>query len=198
MTRLKTADIAQIGPTIHQYDEDLIAKTGSDLIGMACLGAGISQTRFKRAAAALSVGLVPVTMGQGIISGFCEAVASILTYVGGRVFIAGKPDVAGLAECVERGADIVMLADDDRFVAICQHQDRIVDNSIATGRVFAEGLKQMGGDLKDRPVLVIGCGPVGHNAAETLVKNDARVSICEVELSRCRYLQTALEISIKT
>lgn len=198
MTRLKTADITQIGTTIHRYEEDLMAKTGCDLIGMACLGAGISQTRFKQRATALSVGLVPVTMGQGVISGFCEAVSSILSYVGGWVFIAEKEDVAGITESVERGADIVMLADDDRFVAIHLNRGRIVDNSIATGKVFVEGLNQMGGDLKGRPVLVIGCGPVGQSAAETLANKEARVRLYDVEHSRCRDLKATLETSMKT
>ena len=198
MTRLDAADIAQVGTTLRQYERELTAKTGCDLIGLACRAAGISRARFKRRAAVRSVGLVPVTTGQGVIPGFCEAVADILSHIGGRVFITQKPDAAGLAESVERGADIFMLADDDRFVAIGLDHGRVVDNSIATGRVFAEGLSCMSGGLEGRQALVIGCGPVGCSAAETLAKEGARMAICDVHPSICRAFKIAFETSMKT
>lgn len=198
MTRLRTSDIANIGATISTYEAELIANTGYDLSGIACRAADISEMHFQKRVKVLSIGVIPITSGQGIIIGFCDAVASILSHIGGRVFVTKKPDVLGLAESFQRGADIMMLSDDDRFVALSMHHRQAVDNSIATGRAFAVGLSMMGGNLRDRPVLVIGCGPVGNSATETLIRMGARVTVYDIHRSRCRDLKEAVKTSSKS
>ena len=40
----------------------------------------------------------------------------------------------------------------------------------------------MAGSLKGREVLVIGCGPVGRSAAQTLIRMGARVSVYDVQI----------------
>ncbi len=198
MTRLKTVDIAGLDSMLSLYEAELIAKTGDDLIGLACRAADISKGHFQKRVNALSIGLIPITSGQGIIIGFCDAVASILSHVGGKIFVTQKPDVGGWAESFERGADIVMMADDDRFVALNMTHRLVVDNAAATGRAFATGLNMMAGNLEDCAVLVIGCGPVGTSAVETLIRIGARVTIYDIHPSRCRDLKDRVNTPLKS
>ena len=119
------------------------------------------------------------------IGGFCEAVKAIASYLGCRTFITQAADVAGLVEAFENKADIMMLSDDDRFVALHAKSRRIIDNAVATGKGFTTGLNLMAGGLRGRDVLVIGCGPVGSSATEHLVRIGARVSVYDINQRRC-------------
>jgi pyrrolysine biosynthesis protein PylD len=56
----------------------------------------------------------------------------------------------------------------------------------------------MGGNLRDRPVLVIGCGPVGNSATETLIRMGARITVYDIHRSKCRDLKEAVGTSSKS
>jgi pyrrolysine biosynthesis protein PylD len=183
MTRLTTDVIESITDQLHTYDEELIGKTGRTLAGIACRAAGMSKAHFKQIAASVRVGIVPITFGRGVIPGFCETVADIVSHLGCRALVAQQADVAGLAEVFERKADILMLADDERFVAINAASRQIVDNAVATAEGYVVGLDLMAGGLKQKKVLVLGCGPVGTAAAHALVGKDAVVSVYDVDPS---------------
>ncbi len=185
MTRLKTDDIISIAAGMADYDAELAAKTGFTLKGIACCAAGISEDDIEPVLANVRIGVIPITSGEGIIGGFCQAVKAIGSHLGCRTFITQTADVAGLVEAFENKADIIMLSDDDRFVALHAKSRRIIDNSVATGEGFATGLNLMGGGLADRDVLVIGCGPVGSSAIEHLVRMGARVSVYDINPQRC-------------
>ena len=43
-----------------------------------------------------------ITFGQGIISGFCETVANIVSHIGCRAKVTQQVDVAGLADVFAR------------------------------------------------------------------------------------------------
>jgi pyrrolysine biosynthesis protein PylD len=75
----------------------------------------------------------------------------------------------------------LLLADDERFVALHIRSRSIADNAVCTGQAFATGLGLMAGSLKGREVLVIGCGPVGRSATQTLIRMGARVSVYDVQ-----------------
>lgn len=196
MTRLTTNDIQHIAAQLADYDTELTKKTGYSLRGIACRAAGVQESEFEKMSADLLAGIVPLTFGRGIIGGFCDTVASIVAHIGCPALVTQFADVAGLAEAFEKKADIIMLADDDRFVAIHPQSRQLADNAAATGRGFATGLSLMGGGLEKKNVLVIGCGPVGSAATQALVKLGSDVSIYDINLSRSDDLANRIRQSL--
>ncbi len=186
MTRLKTIDIEHITGQLEQYEKDLFRKTGRGLRGIACHALGLNEKELKYVKKDTAVAVIPVKSGKGIISGFTETVKNILAYIGFNTFITGSVNVAGIAEAAEKGAGVFMMADDIRFIALCVKTGRIVDNSEATAKGFISGLDLMAGGINDRRLLVLGCGPVGRNAAIAAAGRGAKISIYdpEVRLSR--------------
>lgn len=180
MTRLTTKNMGSLPADLAGYDSALKAKTGCSLRKVACQAAGIQADAVQNAFDSVWIGVIPVTSGKGVIMGFCDAVASIVSYMGCNTFITQAADVAGLAEAFEKKADIVMLADDDRFIALHVASRQVIDNAVVTGKGFATGLSLMAGDLKKKNVLVIGCGPVGCSATAQLVTMGALVSIYDI------------------
>jgi pyrrolysine biosynthesis protein PylD len=185
VTRLKTDDIISIAASMADYDAELAAKTGFTLRGIASRAAGIREDEIQSMLDNVLVGAIPISSGEGIIGGFCDAVKAIVSHLGCRAFITQAADVAGLVEAFENNADIMMLSDDNRFVALHAKSSRIIDNAIATGEGFVTGLNLMADGLKGRDVLVIGCGPVGSSAIESLVRMGARVSVYDINQHRC-------------
>jgi len=188
VTRLTTAHIRTIADDLADYDADLVAGTGHSLRGIACHAAGISEAQFDKTVGNLVVAVIPVTSGIGLIGKFCDAVRSISCHLGANTFITQATDVAGLAEAFEKKPDIVLLSDDDRFIALHIQSCRVIDNADATGNGYVAGLNLMTGGLKDRDVLVIGCGPVGLGAAESLIRMGARVSVYDIDPSKSQNL----------
>ncbi len=193
MTRLTTADIRTVADDLADYDADLVAGTGHSLKGIACSAAGISEAQFDKTIGNLLIAAIPVTSGKGLIGKFCDAVKSICSHLGANTFVTRATDVAGLADAFERKADVVLLSDDDRFIALRAQSCRVIDNADATGNGYAAGLKLMTGGLKNRDVLVIGCGPVGYGAAESLIRMGARVSLYDIELSKSQKLAAKIK-----
>ena len=63
-----------------------------------------------------------------------------------------------------------------------------MDNTHATGKGYAAGLNLMTGGVKDKRVLVIGCGPVGWSAAVDLVRLGSELSVYDIKPGRCQGL----------
>lgn len=180
MTRLTTNDIQDIRCELNRYDRYLMSATGRSLLGIGAAAAGIGDvTRLRDAALSIRMAVVPIRSGLGVISGFAETVCGILVHMGFDAFVTGYSDVSGFAEAVDGGAQVILAADDDRFVAFCPRQGKTVDNSRATARGFVAGLDLMAGGLDGKAVLVIGCGPVGRWAVEALLMRKARVSVVD-------------------
>jgi pyrrolysine biosynthesis protein PylD len=192
LTRLKTDDICDISSRLETYDLELVAKTGRTLLGIACHAGGVSEEIMTPLIKPFSIHVVPVTAGQGVISNFSETVAAILESIGFSVQVSDKSDVSGVAQAFEKGADAVMMSDDHRFVGINVKNRCVVDNSEATGRVFAAALDLMARGLKERDVLVMGCGPVGQAAARTLLSFNARVTLYDCHIATTRLLMDKL------
>lgn len=198
MTRLVTADISDIAANLKDYDKELVARTGCSLSGIACRAAGIDEVRIKNVLPDLRVAVVPVSSGHGIIGGFCDAVLSILTHMGAKAFVTPTPDVSGINEAFLKKADVMMLADDERFVALHLQSRQIADNAVCTGHVYATGLDLMAGGLKGNEVLVIGCGPVGTGATESLIGMGADVSIYDIDIDSSSTLAAAIGQAFET
>ena len=197
MTRLTTHDVESISAELFEYDTELISKTCHALRGVACLAAGVQEDEIKKDLKKVQVGVVPITVGEGVIAGFCDAVAGIVSHLGCNAFIAQTTDVAGLAEAFEKQADIIMLADDQQFIALHTRTRQLIENATATGRGFATGLRLMAGDLNNKNILVVGCGPVGRSATAALVAMGANVSVFDINHTRSMELYETLKKNSK-
>ena len=207
MTRLTADDIDDVPATLIRYDRYLASATGRTLLGIGAWAAGIEDVAYlQRVAPSIKMAVVPIRSGLGIISGFAETVGGILVHLGFDALVTTHADVAGFADAVDMGAQVILAADDDRFVAICPHQGKIVDNSRATAKGYVAGLELMAGGLGGKAVLVLGCGPVGRWAVEALLTRQAKVSVVDRVAKRAEgiagwvkdRLQTTIRVALDT
>jgi 3-methylornithyl-N6-L-lysine dehydrogenase len=188
MTRLQPDDICHITPNLADYSRELEKKTGRSLLGIACHACNLDEGQYKARLQDKQICVVPVTAGLGIISRFSDTVAAILTFLGCRAKVADLTDVSGVAQAFASGYDAIMMADDNRFVAIDLHTRQVIDNADATGRGFAAALDLMAGGIRGRDVLVLGCGPVGASGAGLLASKGARTALLDKDR------QTAIQV----
>jgi pyrrolysine biosynthesis protein PylD len=188
MSRLQPADVRGIPGGLAAYDRRLRRRIGCSLLALACRATGTEEERVRPAVAGLTACVVPMSCGQGIIPGFAEAVCAVAGHLGFRALVTASSDAAGLAEACERGADILLAADDERFVAIRTATRRVVDNGAATGCGFATGLDLLAGGVRGRAVLLIGCGQVGRSAARALAGMGALLAVVDRERDRAEAL----------
>lgn len=193
MTRLQSSDIVETSARLSAYDQELLAKTGRTLKGLACYAVGLEEEEIRAGLADVHIGVVPIGWGRGVIDGFAETIRDILKHLGFHAFMTDNSNVSGLAEALERRAEIIFLADDDYFAALNVECRRAVENAEATGKGFAAGLNLMAGGLQGQKTLVIGCGPVGVSAARTLANYGAKISVYDIDRSRSRRLAGILD-----
>ena len=192
MTRLRPVDIEVVPGNLVRYDADLQQKAGLSLRQLACKAADIPEDELGTMVDEVTIAAVPVSSGLGVIGGFSDAVGAIVTHLGFRAFVTEGHDVAGIAEALERGGDILMLADDERFVAIIPGRPGVVDNTGATARGFVAGLESMRGGVTGASALVLGCGPVGMAGAEALLERGATVALLDADRDRALEVFRAL------
>ena len=198
MTRLKKEDIMDVIQKLPAYEADLVRKTGLSLKEIASRSIEGSEEKVRAAIGSHTVAVVPITSGQGVIENFVEAVEGILIHIGVNAFKTRDSDIAGLAEGIEKGADIVFLADDNRFIALNFPLMRIIDNAEATAKGYVSALEAMAGDLSQRQVLVIGgAGRVGWNAVLSLKKKGAKVAAFDPNQDRMELLVKEHEITVE-
>ena len=193
MTRLTTSDLSGIGRGQDLYDKELLEKTGLTLRQIACRAAGIGEEQILRVVRDLKVGMIPITAGAGTIWGFTQAVRNIASHLGFTAFVTERFDVAGFAEAIERRADVVLMADDERFVAVNLLTRRVVDNTEATGRGYGAALERLAKGVCDRRVLIIGAGRVGAGATRILKEMGAQIGVCDCERTRAEWLAGEIE-----
>jgi len=184
MTRLTSEDITNIPQTLDQYDLELKHKTGCTLREIACMAASVSENKLSSASANLKVAAIPISSGQGIIPHFAQAVQAITHHIGFSSFTTDSYDIAGLAEAVNRKAQIIFLADDSSFVAVNLPHMLVVDNNEATARGYVAALESMARGIRNRQVLVIGAGKVGTQAIRTLKEWGARAGIFDINAEK--------------
>jgi pyrrolysine biosynthesis protein PylD len=184
MTRLKEADVRPIAGNLAAYDAHLKRMTGATLRQIACKAAGVHEELIVGALDQIRIAAVPISSGLGVIGGFSSTVAAIVHHLGFEAGVTRSCDVAGIVEGSEGGAQILMLADDHRFVAITPGQKGVVDNTPATALGFVAGLELMKGGLFGESVLMLGCGPLGVAAAKALLGCGAKVALCDTEKGR--------------
>jgi pyrrolysine biosynthesis protein PylD len=179
LTRLRANDLRSIPSALTDYDLELLRKTGATLKQIACQAVGVDE-EICQDVERYRIGVIPITAGRGILKGFTGAVQAIAKHLGFQSFITEKTDVSGLGEAFERAAHILMLADDERFLAINTTTWRVIDNAEATGKGFATALAMMEGGLKSKNILIIGVGRVGKSAARTFMRMEARLGLYDI------------------
>ena len=192
MTRLTPADLRGIPAGLQDYDRELAARTGCTLRGLACRAAGTEERRLVELARDAPVAVVPLDAGQGVLPGFAEGVRAIAAHLGFPAQVTESPDAGGVAQAYRGGARILVTADESTYIAVNLRSLAVADNNRTTALGFVTALDLLAGGLAAREVLVLGCGPVGREAARCLLEREARVSLCDLRPERAR--ETAAEL----
>jgi pyrrolysine biosynthesis protein PylD len=193
MTRLRSSDIANISSHLRNFDVYLRERTGHTLCEISCRAVGVTPSSFENRVKRTKVWVIPLDVGQGLIEGFAETVRQIVVFLGGQGFISKQSGVAGMAEAFKAHADIIMLADDETFLAVNRHTSCVADNAIMTARGFVAATELMISSLRGASVLVIGCGRVGNTAATLFVESGADVALFDIDADRSRELSGTIK-----
>ncbi len=198
MTRLTSEDIKDIPASLAAYDRKLQQKTGMGLQEIGIRAAGYSAALLDNLElSSRKAAVIPVTAGLGEITGFTPAVRAILEHLGFTAFITGAADVAGFREALRKKAEIILLADDNSFIAKNTNNSCWLDNDRATARSYLTALEALTGSLKDREVLILGGGRVGREAVEFLLEKQARPVATDIKERRLKLLEENFKQNIK-
>ncbi len=177
MTRLTPDLIEGVPDDKLDLDSRLLKATGKTVKGIALEAADLPpDTDLSR----FSASVVPITSGQGIISGFSDSVNAIVSRLDMRSAVTEGTDVLGFSQGVDAGSDIIMMADDRKFVAYNTRERKYTDNSWGTAKGYAVALKNAAGGLEGKQVLVVGAGYVGTWAVQFLRDMGADVSVTDI------------------
>lgn len=193
MTRLTVIDIQSIQDELANYDGILLQQTGRPLFGIACHANEIEEQCARERIDAARFAVIPMTCGEGIISTFTETIVATLRHLGCNAAETWHTDSSGIAEAFETRSTHLIMADDHSFIALDLIRRSVCDNALATGSVFAAGLALMVSGLRGKPILVIGCGPVGEGAACKALSYQAKVTLFDINRNRCLSLAQRLQ-----
>jgi len=191
MTRLTEEVIKDVPSRISDLDHELEKRIGMDLKNFAChtMNVNVDDIDFS----GYKVAVVPITSGKGIIGGFSLSVATAIRTLGMQPFITGTCDVSGISEAFSSDADIIFMADDERFVALNTRTRSFSDNVWSTAKGYVTALKLAEGGLNGKTVLVIGAGRVGTEAVKILRKEGASVEVTDILPEKARALESRYE-----
>lgn len=188
MTRLTSEDISNVESDAIGLDDRLVSVTGHDVRTIALEAAGLPQCVDL---SGFQVAVVPITSGLGEIGGFARSLDAIARHIGMRSHVTSATDVSGFAEAVESGVDIVMMADDDRFIAYNTLTGTCADNALGTAMGYSVVLRDAAGGLRGSDVLVVGAGFVGTQAARILRSMGAVVTVTDIVPSKAAAVAAA-------
>ncbi|MGB9927446.1 MAG: 3-methylornithyl-N6-L-lysine dehydrogenase PylD [Methanosarcina sp.] len=167
MALLTPDDLKNINLQLEKADSAVRKVTGLDIKGL-CSDFYGTTPNFEK------IGIVPVTSGNGIIGSFSESLHVITQYFGFDSFVTDMPDVSGYYQAVKKGAEIILMADDNTFVAHNHKNGKIANNQPCTGIIYAEiAARYLKTDSKE--ALVIGLGKVGLPGAVHFVNKGFKV-----------------------
>ncbi|MCL2712028.1 MAG: 3-methylornithyl-N6-L-lysine dehydrogenase PylD [Methanomassiliicoccaceae archaeon] len=178
MTRLTEEMIKNVPSKMSDLDRELERIIGMDMKEFAChaMNVDLKRINFSDHKAAI----VPVTSGGGVIGGFSLSVEAALRTMGMSSFITSSCDVAGISEAFSSGADIIFMADDERFIALNTRTRSFSDNIWSTAKGYVTALRLAEGSLVGKRVLVVGAGRVGTEAVKMLKKEGASVDVTDI------------------
>lgn len=173
MTRLTTDLIKDMENTVSEWNEDLRNISGLDLCGISDMVGKQIEGETERLSQYYTVGVVPITSGLGTIDTFSQSVAAICMSMGFNAFVTDNSDVNGFFEARCKDADIIFMADDDRYLAVNLLNGKVGDNNIGTAYAFVALLNNMAKkhnneSLKNRNVAVLGYGIIGQLMATAI------------------------------
>lgn len=177
MTRLTPRMISDMKARLRALDVQLVSSVGVGLRGLAWRSVGLDlNISFERAPL---VTVVPVSSGEGRIDGFAESLSEIASYLKLRARISSFTDVAGIRDAYEARSDIIMMADDEAFIAFDTNERKLADNSFCTANAYVTALEMAAGTLAGKKVLVVGAGRVGKLGIGMLLNRGANVIVVE-------------------
>lgn len=186
MTRLITEWINDIQGKAKEKEAALKEKTGLNYLSLAAKASGWSVSDMERAAQQIKVGVVPVTAGEGIIGSFSEAVAAVTFTMGFRSFVTECCDVGGIFEAHKKEADLLFMADDDRYIAFNLNKKKMADNNVATAAGYLTALEEAHGPLVGKEVLLLGFGILGQEFLKRLMKKGISVTGWDIDENRLK------------
>ena len=188
MTRLTEDVIKDVPSKISDLDHELERRIGMDLKEFACYTMNMNSDEVDFSS--YKVAVVPITSGKGIIGGFSLSVATAVRTLGMQPYITGSCDVTGISEAFTSDADIIFMADDERFVALNTKTRSFSDNVWSTAKGYVTALKLAEGGLEGKKVLVIGAGRVGTEAVKLLRKEGAFVEVTDIIPEKAEALES--------
>ncbi len=195
MTRLRNEDINSITGQLHDFDRELVSIIGHNLRDLAILASGlkISEKVEKKIGTTL-VGVVPFSSGKGIIEDFSKTLVSIACHIGFKSFVTKNTDIKGFTEAVELNCDILIMADDDAFIAYNCHTGKISNNNPATANGFVTGLECMSGGLEGVETLVLGAGPIGKFSIKKLLEKGSNIALYDKDTEKSKSIKKIYEL----
>lgn len=188
MTRLTAGNLSNLSDSLKHYDQTLVKVTGCTLKQLACKAAGVTEKTLLTASQEIPVAVIPVTAGQGVITGFSTSVQAIANHLGFQADITETADVAGLYEAIIKQYGIIMLADDNRFITINFQTLHVAENNHCTALGYVTALDLMSNGLIGRNILVIGCGELGSNIIKLLTALKANIAAYDPDSGRSKKL----------
>lgn len=187
MTRLTSYMIKDVPSSSSERDAELVRTLGMTLKGLAYEAVGIDPRQLCMEE--FTAAAVPVTSGMGTTEGFSYSVCAIVEHLGMSAFVTDRTDVAGFSDAISAGADIIFMADDEEFVAFNSRTRTFSNNIRSTALGYFTALRVAAGGLKGREVLLIGAGRVGTYAAELLHREQAEVTVVDMDRSKAEALR---------
>jgi pyrrolysine biosynthesis protein PylD len=167
MALLTPKDLENINRQLEEANSAVCRVTGLDIQGVCQDFYGTLKQNEK-------IGIVPVTSGNGVIGNFSASLNVITQYFGFDSFVTGMSDVSGYYEAVQKGAEIILMADDNTFLAHNLKNGKIANNQPCTGIIYAE-IACRYQKTESKEVLVVGLGKVGLPGAAHFVNKGFKV-----------------------
>ncbi|MBR4244501.1 MAG: 3-methylornithyl-N6-L-lysine dehydrogenase PylD [Candidatus Methanomethylophilaceae archaeon] len=186
MTRLTPDLIEGVPDDTLDLDSKLMKMCGKTVKQLALEGAGVDHdVDFS----GIRVAVIPITSGMGVIGGFSQSVNAIVKRLGMQSYVTEGTDVNGFDQAVRDHVDLIMMADDAKFVAYNVHTAGTTNNSWGTAMGYAVALKNAAGGVEGKDVIVIGAGLVGTEAVQILKSWGANVSVTDIKFEKAQALE---------
>lgn len=184
MTRLTHDDVKNISNDLSKLEDFLQKTTGRKIKNIACEACGVWEHAVNPEA--FSVAVVPITSGLGMIGDFSESVRDIAKWLGFEdTYVTDTTDVQGFAEAISKKADMILMADDNEFIAYNTEEMAQADNSSCTAKGYISCLNACAESVIGREVLVVGAGRVGGKACQFLLAKGAKVTVTDIVSEKC-------------
>lgn len=195
MTRLTSNWISDIPNNMSNYDKDLTSKIGCDLRELAFSAVGKEKWNRQLLFDSNKAAVIKINTGEGIIDGFDKAIAAIFEQIGIKTILCESENVSAINEAMDKGANIFIMADDDRYIAFNTENNKKAENDYCTALGFARALEIMTDGLLGKDIALLGHGRVGKIAAEILKEKGGNVWVYDkkyLEYQSSENLETTL------